>query len=287
MKKRKAKEKKELEPQYYMTHTNMQAYNYKVYYMSKLEKLLYIILAFVVGAAIGYLFYGGIGKDEYGQATAVTYSLNIIIPTIVGVIAVKLFLPVRTNSLIKKQKEKLTRQFRDMLEALSTSFGAGKNVVDAFRSAYDDMKMQYEEGAYILNELEIILAGIDNNINIEDLLMDFGERSGNDDIKSFSKVFQICYRKGGNIKDTVRTTYEILNDKMEIAEDIETVLTANKTEQNVMLIMPIALIGMMKSLSPDFAANFVSPSGILATTVAIVIFVAAYFIGKKILEIKV
>ena len=286
MKMKKTKEKKELEPQYYMTRINMKAYNYKVYYMSKLEKTLYIILAFIVGAAIGYLFYGGIGKDEYGQATAVTYSLNIIIPTIVGIIAVKLFLPVRTKSIIEKQQGKLTRQFRDMLEALSTSFGAGKNVVDAFRSVYDDMKMQYEEGAYILDELEIILSGIDNNIDIEELLLDFGIRSGNEDIESFSKVFQICYRKGGNIKDTVRTTYEILNDKMEIKEDIETVVTANKTEQNIMLIMPIALIGMMKGMSPDFAANFVSPAGIIATTLSIIIFVAAYFIGNKVLEIK-
>ncbi len=113
-------------------------------------------------------------------------------------------------------------------------------------------------------------------------LLDFGERSGNEDIESFAKVFQICYRKGGNIKDTVRSTYEILNDKMEIAEDIETVVTANKTEQNVMLIMPIGLIGMMKLMSPDFAENFVSPSGIMATTVAVIIFVATFYRKKSI-----
>ena len=53
-----------------------------------------------------------------------------------------------------------------------------------------------------------------------------------------------------------------------------------------MLIMTIALIGMMKGMSPDFAANFVSPAGIIATTLSIIIFVAAYFIGKKVLEIK-
>ncbi len=198
------------------------------------------------------------------------------------VIAVKLYIPVRIQSIIKKQKNQLNKQFRDMLEALSTSLGAGKNVIDSFRSVYDDMKMQYEDGAYIISELELLLSGMDNNIDIEDLLLDFGERSGNEDIESFAKVFQICYRKGGNIKDTVRSTYEILNDKMEIAEDIETVVTANKTEQNVMLIMPIGLIGMMKLMSPDFAENFVSPSGIMATTVAVIISVAAFYRKKSI-----
>lgn len=285
--KKKNKEKKVLEPQYYTSRINTSTYNYKVYYMSVPEKIINVLIAFVIGACIGYLFYGGIGKDEYGQATTVTYCLNVIIPVIVGVIAVKLYIPVRIQSVIKKQKNQLNKQFRDMLEALSTSLGAGKNVIDSFRSVYDDMKMQYEDGAYIINELELLLSGMDNNIDIEDLLLDFGERSGNEDIESFAKVFQICYRKGGNIKDTVRSTYEILNDKMEIAEDIETVVTANKTEQNVMLIMPIGLIGMMKLMSPDFAENFVSPSGIMATTVAVIIFVAAYFIGRKVLEIKI
>ncbi len=283
----KKKEKPALEPQYYQSATNMQTYNYKVYYMSLWEKILYFLLAFAVGAAVGYLFYGGIGKDEYGQPTALTYVLNITISTIVGLIAGKLFLPIRTEQIIKKQKSKLNTQFRDMLEALSTSLGAGKNVMDSFRSAYEDLKIQYEEDAYIVRELEIILSGMANNIDIEDILEDFGLRSGNDDIVSFANVFQICYRKGGNIKDTIRTTYTILNDKMEINEEIETIVTSNKTEQNIMIVMPVALIGVIKMMGPEFAENFVTPTGIASTTVAIVLFAASYFVGRKILEIKV
>ncbi len=283
----KKKEKTILEPQYYQSATNMQTYNYKVYYMSLWEKILYFLLAFAVGAAVGYLFYGGIGKDEYGQPTMLTYVLNITISTIVGLIAGKLFLPIRTEQIIKKQKSKLNTQFRDMLEALSTSLGAGKNVMDSFRSAYEDLKIQYEEDAYIVKELEIILSGMANNIDIEDILEDFGLRSGNEDIVSFANVFQICYRKGGNIKDTIRTTYTILNDKMEINEEIETIVTSNKTEQNIMIVMPIALIGVIKMMGPDFAENFVTPTGIASTTIAIVLFAASYFVGRKILEIKV
>lgn len=73
---------------------------------------------------------------------------------------------------------------------------------------------------------------------------------------------------------------------MEISEDIETLVTSNKLEQNIMILMPIALIGVIKMMSPEFAANFVTPTGILSTTVSIVIFVAAYFIGRSVLDIK-
>ena len=79
----------------------------------------------------------------------------------------------------------------------------------------------------------------------------------------------------------------ILSDKMEINEDIETVVTANKNEQNIMMVMPIVLIGAIKMMSPEFGNNFATPSGILATTVAVGLFVASYFVGKAVLDIKV
>ena len=283
----KKKEKKPLEPQYYMSATNIRTYNYKVYYMKPLEKILYFLAAFAVGAAVGYLFYGGIGKDEFGNPTTTTWVLNCLFSGVTGLVAGRLFVPIRTKQIIKKQQSKLNSQFRDMLEALNTSLGAGKNVPDSFRSVYEDLKIQYDEGTYILKELEVILSGIANNIAIEDLLADFGERSGNDDIRSFANVFQICYRKGGNIKDTIRNTHTILSDKLEIKEDIETVVTSNKTEQNIMIAMPILLIGMIKMLSAEFAANFTTPSGIVSTTIAVIMFIAAYKIGQVVLEIKI
>lgn len=281
------KEQKELEPQYYTSATNIPTYNYKVYYMKKIEKILYFLLAFAVGAAVGYLFYGGIGKDEFGDPTTLTWVLNITISTVVGLIAGIAFIPMRTKQIIDKQRKTLNTQFRDMLEAFNTSLGAGKNVVDSFHSVYEDLKVQYDEGAYILRELEIIISGMANNVDVEDLLYDFGVRSGIEDIESFANVFKICYRKGGNIKDTIRSTHEILSDKMEIAEDIETVVTSNKTEQMIMIVMPIALIGMIKMMSPEFAANFTTLTGIISTTIAIAMFVVAYFVGKAVLNIKV
>lgn len=281
------KEKKEMEPQYYLSATNIPTYNYKVYYMKPTEKLLYFLIAFAVGAIVGYLFYGGIGKDEFGEPTMLTYILNVVISCSVGIAAGIMFLPIRTKQIIAKKQSVLKLQFRDMLESLTTSLGAGKNVTDSFKTIYDDLKVQYEEDAYILKELEIIISGMANNIDVEDILEDFGRRSGIGDIESFANVFRICYRKGGNIKDTIRSTHEILSDKMEIAEDIETVVTGSKNEQNIMVVMPILLIGMIKLMSEDFANNFTTPTGIISTTIAIGMFVASYFIGKAVLNIKV
>lgn len=284
---KKKKEKKEKEPQYYYSATNMQTYNYKVYYMSTLEKVGYFILAFVVGAAVGYLFYGGLAKDEYGDPTVTTYVLNVVIMTVVGVGSGIAFIPIRTQMIIDARRKKIKTQFRDMLEALNTSLGAGKNVTDSFHAVYDDLKVQYEESAFIIKEMEVILSCMANNVDIEVPLQDFGIRSGVDDIVSFANVFKICYHKGGNIKDTIKNTHAILSEKMEISEEIETIVTGAKSEQYLMIIMPILLIGMIKMISADFAANFATPTGIIATTIGIVMFVVSYLVGRAILNIKV
>ncbi len=281
------KEKKENEPQYYTSATNITTYNYKVYYMSKMEKILYFILAFVVGAAVGYLFYGGLAKDEFGDPTTKTWILNIVISTIAGVIAGIMYIPIRTKQIMQKKKSNLKLQFRELLDALSTSIGSGKNVVDSFKAARDDLGIIYSEETSIIKELDVILDGITNNIDIEVSLLDFGNRSGIEDIISFANVFETCYRKGGNIKDVIKNTQQIITEKMEVEMEIQTIVTGSKNEQMIMTVMPIVLVAIIKMMSPEFAANFATPSGIIATTVGVVMFVVSYFVGNIILAIKV
>ena len=272
------------EPQYYKSAINTSVLNYRVYYLSRMEKVLYFLLAFIVGAAVGYIFFGGMGKNEFGEPTLTTYVLNIAIPVIVGMIAGKIFLPVRQEQILKNRKNKLRKQFRDMLECFSTSLSAGHNVTESFSNAYTDLNNQYEEGSFILDELKLINTGITNGVNAEDLMTDFGKRSGIQDIEDFASVFEISYRRGGNIKDVIRNTYEILSDKMTIEEEIETMVTGSKSELNLMLVLPVAMVALIKGSSPEFAANFASPAGIASTIIGLVFTAAAYLIGRKILD---
>ena len=74
------------EPEYFRSATNIPTLNYQVYYMKPLEKIGTFALAFLIGACVGYLFYGGIGKDEFGQPTTTTWVLDSTISVVVGLI---------------------------------------------------------------------------------------------------------------------------------------------------------------------------------------------------------
>lgn len=283
----KKKEKKIEEPEFVKSLTSEDAYNYKVYNLTKKERIIWSVVAFVVGAVAAYIFYGGIGKNEFGDSTMVTYICNTVIMGVAGCFAAKMFLPIRREQIIAKRIKNLKLQFVDLLDSLSASFSTGQNAPSAFATAKNDLLIQYKDDAYIVKEVNMILDGYNQNIPIENMILDFGKRSGIKDIENFGRVFETVYRKGGDIKDVVRATHEILSSKTQIEMEIATAIASNKNEQNIMLVMPFLIVGMIKMIGGDFAANFTTPTGLIFTTIGVALFVASYFIGKAVMNIEV
>ena len=129
--------------------------------------------------------------------------------------------------------------------------------------------------------------GINSNINIETMLADFADRSELNDIKSCADVFEVSVKQGGNIKDIISATRDIINDKIEIEMEIGTLLSGNKNELNIMMIMPLIIIVSMEGLGSEMTVTGNSPLNILIKIVALGMFAAAYVLGKKITTIKV
>lgn len=284
---KKAKEKKEKPPKYLKTLMNTEIVNYQAYYMSPAETVLYFLLAFAVGGIVGYVFFGNLALDEEGKATTMTLILNILVVCTLGGLAGWFFLPMRAEHLKEKRRKQLRVQFRDLLEALVTSLNSGKNITTAFRDAENDLKLQYPDDAYIIQEIQVINAGIQHNMSAEQLLLDFGNRSGIRDIVDFAATFETCYRKGSNIKVVMMKTYDLINNKMQMEEEIKTKISAATNEQYIMLVMPVVITAVIKMMSSEMAANYASPSGIVVTVISIAIFVGAYLVGVKISKIEV
>lgn len=244
------------------------ATDYNVYVMSRRQKVLNFVVGAVVCAAVGYIFYE-----------------SIVFSMILGVIGGTLYIGIRRKQLIKKRKNILLLQFKDMLDALSTSLGAGKNVFDAFCAASEDLSVEHSQSSDIVTEISIILNGISNNITIETLLEDFGSRSGLKEVQDFASVFATCYRKGGNIRDVIQNTTEVITDEIETNMEITTMVSGKTTEQNVMMCMPIAFVAVLKGMGGNLV-DLSSALGIICMTIAIALFVVAYFWSKKTLDIS-
>lgn len=277
--------KKEREPKYIPSPLNNNMINYKEYYMGANEKIGYSLLIFVIGGLVGLVFYGGLFKSD-GDATLATHISNAIFFCIVGIVALKFFMKTVVESLKDRRTKKLQKQFMDLLENLSFSLSSGNTVNDAFLNARGDLLNQYTEKDMIIIELNEIVNGIQNGKTLEEMMQSFGKRSGNEDIENFGNVISNCYRLGGDFNSVVRKTRLILGDKVAITEEINTKLMSNKLQLNAMCIMPIILVAMLKVSSTSFAQNLSSAVGVIVTTFAIGLFVAAYIWGQKIIDIR-
>lgn len=243
--------------------------DYNVYRLTLAEKAI----GFAIGMAAGFI------------AAYVMFKVFLaswIIGVIVGIFAI----PVYRDFLLKRRKKSILLQFRDVLDSLTNSFASGRNTPDAFADALNDMKLSYGEKVPMVKELAVVVNGLHNNYVIEDLLRDMSARCGIDDINSFAETFAVCNRLGGNLKKIVSESRDIINDKIEIEMEIQTTITSSKNEINIMAVLPLVVVSMMGLLGEEsITAN--TPLNVVVKVIAIIMFVIAYIIGRKITDIKV
>ena len=241
--------------------------DYTVYNMNARERLVSMTAGALVGFVAGYFYFN-----------------LVIIGIIVGVVAGWKAIDIYHDSLFKKRQKELRIQFRDMLESLSNSLTVGMTPNRAFHSAYKDMLTEHGDKAFITKELQLICAAHDNNgIEIKDLVNDFAIRSGLEDIKSFAGVFDVSTNLGGDIAKVIRETRDMIGEKIEVEMEIQTIVTGQRNQLNILAVMPLVVTVMMKA----FNTGADTALTIIVKILALGLFVFAYWLGTKIVDIKV
>lgn len=243
--------------------------DYHVYHMKPLDYIIGFLIGFLIFLLVICVFFESIPVGIIGGALC-------------GIVTIRFY----NTYMIKKRKRTLLLQFKDLLESLSASYSAGRNTLGAFQDAYKDMLVLFGEEAFISKELELLILGLSNNIIIEDLLTNLAERSELDDIASFAGIFESGNRMGSNIKDIVSQTRDIINDKIEIEMEIETMVTGNKSELYIMTIMPVVIVFALKWLGEE-SITAMTMTNILTRIAALILIVIAFLLGKKIVDIKI
>lgn len=244
--------------------------DYHIYNMTAKDRIAAGLAGAGIGAVVSWLFFK-----------------NVIVTMAASAAIAALAQGIYRESRQKKRKKELLLQFKDLLESLTSSYATGKNTLDSFRDAWGDLEQIYGEKSDITTELAIIVTGMENNIKIEDLLTNFAQRSGLEDIASFADVFRVSLRQGANIQDIIASTRDVINDKIEIEMEIQTMIAGNKNELNIMMIMPLVILVSLGGLGGNMTAASNTPVNVVIKLIALGMFYLAYFLGRKFTDIKV
>ena len=236
------------------------------------------LFSHITFGAIGYLVGFFVSWLFYRENT-----ISIIIATAF----VPLTIIFNVSSSKKKRLSRLLFQFQSFLESMVVSLQSGSTDLNALSHAYADMKIMYSEESDIAREVALVIKKFSNRQTVGEALMNFGERSGLEDVKLFASVYSSVEGKGDNTRDIVIRTQKILSDKIEIEAEIKTISSGASMEINIMIFVPVLIVGVMGFMGGEMMEGLFTPIGRVVTTICIFIFGAAYALGKKMTSIKV
>ena len=226
------------------------------------------------GALLPVLF----GRMFYGSWIAVALLSPMVIPW---------FIRQRALSRVKACHD-LGIQFRDAIMSVSTAQKAGYSIENAFIEAERDMRMLYGASSPICRQLKRIELGLSNNIPLEQLLEELGERSGNRDIADFASVFAVAKRSGGQMTQTIERTIEVIGMRMEVEKEIDVMVSGKRMEAKVMEMVPFGIMLYIGAANPGFFAPlYGSLFGIVVMTGCMVVYIVACLMADRIVTIEV
>lgn len=247
----------------------MKQKKYEQYDFTWKDWLEYVFRLFIKGSVTCYLFYN-------------TYKAWLVMIPF-GILDYK----VLKNRKLEKQKRELTLQFKSMIESIAAALGTGYSLEKSFAEAKRDLSLIYPLHVSIFNELDYIMSGMQINVPVEKLMQDFGKRSGVDDISDFANVITVAKQNGGNLIHIIQKTVDRIADKIAVEEEIETMITAKKYEEKIMMMMPYGIIFYLR-LSNDgfFDVLYGNVLGALLMTSFLVAIYIADIWAQKIMEIQ-
>lgn len=192
---------------------------------------------------------------------------------------------------IWKEKQKLTKkriEFKELLYVLSGKLKAGYSMENAWMAAEQDLEIMFSAKSLILKEMQRVTAQLQVKIAMEQAVSEFAQRSQLEEAQSFAEVFSTAKRSGGNLVHMMDKTTAVLTEKMEVEQEIQTMLSGKKLEQKIMCGMPVLMLLYLKLTN----AQYIEPLyhnglGIAIMTACLIGTVIAGWWGSKMIEIEV
>lgn len=244
--------------------------NYNSYRLSMKENMVYILQGIILAAVLGILFY------------------NSFIGMLCLSPLVYFYLRRKADRLKTDRMWRLNLEFKEGIMAVSAALEAGYSAEHAFEEAYKDLQQIFSESSMIMQEFHYIINQIRMNITVEKALSDFGERTGIEDILSFSEVFNTAKRTGGDLINVIKITSHVISDKIEVKREIVTLISAKRLEANIMKGIPLFILFYLSLSSPGFLNPlYHNLFGITVMTVFLLCYLGAFLIIDKIVAIEV
>lgn len=244
--------------------------NYKIYRFSRMERIRYGLEAAVITGVMALCFYNSLWAFAAFPLVAFGYYRE------------------KGERLAAERRKELQLQFKDAVQAMAAALAAGYSAENAIREAGKDLRLVYPEQADMVQELAAMQRKLDANQTVEEAVRDFAFRSGLEEAQVFAEIFAVGKRSGGDLiaimKDTARTIAQTVDTEHQVAS----ILASRRYEQKIMNVIPFAMVLYLRLGCPGFLDPvYGNAAGICVMSACLGLYLAARYVGKRMLEVEI
>ena len=244
--------------------------DYRTYRFGKREYLRYGLETVGLTGVVAFCFYNSLIALALWPAVAFWY------------------LREKKGVLLAKRKAALKGQFKDAVQAIAAALAAGYSVENAVREAGKDLRLLYEERTDMVQELAAMERRMDSNQTLEAAMQDFAERSGLPEAETFAEIFAVGKRSGGDLIGILEDTARTIAQTVETERAIDAALASRRYEQKIMNLIPFVIVMYLRMGCPGFMEPvYGNVVGVCVMTGCLGLYLAAWYLGKRMLEIEV
>lgn len=192
------------------------------------------------------------------------------------------------KELQKKKKLKACSEFRELLESISANLYAGVSLENSFMRGVESVRELYGSQMVLLSALEEGIGRLKLNMPMEQVLYLLAETADIEDMRSFSALAATAQKNGGNLIQIIGQSCGHISEKMQTDQEIATLISAKRMEQQIMCCMPFGMMLYMRFTSPGyFDVLYHNAFGIVFMSICLLCIFAAYVMGKYIIDISI
>lgn len=189
---------------------------------------------------------------------------------------------------VRKRKEALLAQFKEMLLILGGAMEAGYSLERGLRHAAAELKRLYGPQSDMVWELYRIMETMDLNKTAEEALKDLAARSGLEDIENFSRVFAAAHRGSGSMSRVICSAARTMSRKHRTEEEIKTLTASRRMEQRILFVMPFFLLAYLDLTSPGFLdVMYGTAAGRLIMVLCLAAGAGSWAVSERMMRIEV
>ena len=178
--------------------------------------------------------------------------------------------------------------FRDALNSIDAAVSAGYSLENAVSEAKKDLMRIYGTSSEMVLELSYMESQMLLSVPVEKLFYELGKKSQVEDIRNFSEIIAQAKRTGGNLRETLEKSARIIEEKIDVKKEIDSLLSAKKMEHTFMSLMPAGIILYMRLTYPGFLdVLYHNIAGVCIMTICLILYLTAFFFGRRMVQIEI